>query len=144
MHRRGVLSCWQQTWEPLPEPLRERFLARPQVDELASIPDETARMSIRAHAKLDIAILHARWLAAGRPSPAACGCEFYEGPDAGVHKLSIIPGPDTRVGGHSPSSTTVLGRCRCGWERRGGSEDLVRVDWGRHARGEDEEPVEEY
>jgi hypothetical protein len=73
-----------------------------------------------------------------------CGCEFYEGPDAGVHKHSIIPGPDTRVGGRSPSSTTVLGRCSCTWERRAGSEDLVRADWGRHARGEDEEPVEEY
>jgi hypothetical protein len=144
VHRRAVLSCWQQTWEPLPEPLRERFLARPQVDELTSIPDETARMSIRAHAKLDVAILHARWLSAGRPSPAACGCKFYEGPDAGVHKLFIIPGPDTRVGGRGPSSTTVLGRCRCGWERRGASGELVRADWEWHRRGEDEEPVEEY
>ena len=103
------------------------------------MPDETARMSIRAHAKLETAILHARWLGDGRPSPAACGCEFHDGPDAGVHKLFIFPGPDTRIGGRGLSSPTVLGRCSCTWETRAGSEGLVRTVWGRHARGEDGE-----
>lgn len=144
MHRRGVLSFWEQERRSLPEATRQRFLASPEAAVLASMPDETVRMSIRAHAKLEIAVMHGRWLGAGRPTPAACGCEFYEGHDAGVHKLFIFPGPDSRVGGRGPSSTTVLGRCSCSWEIRAGSRELVRTEWGRHASGEDDEPVEDY
>jgi hypothetical protein len=138
MHRRAVLSCWQQTWQPLPEPLRERFLARPQVDELASLPDEMVRMSIRAHEKLAVAVAHAHWLRDGRRAPGAGGCEYDDVPESSVHRMTISPGPVTRVGGRSPSSSTVVGRCRCGWQGRAGSELLLWSHWQDHVNGDDE------
>jgi hypothetical protein len=145
MRPRTVLARWQEAWQPLPEVLQERFLARPEVHELAAMGDETVIMSIRAHERLVHEVAHARWLRDGRRRPTACGCEF-EAPvvDAGVHRLVVLPGPDTRVGGRSPRSATVVGRCSCGWERRAGSRELIRTLWDWHVQGDDEEPVEDW
>jgi hypothetical protein len=145
MNRRAVLSCWQEAWEPLSEPQRGRFLSRPEVGELTSMSDETVRMAIRAHPKLHWAMSHARWLRDGRRPGAACGCTAEEARaldfDTEVHKLSVLPGPDTRVGGRSLTSATVVARCSCDWERRAASEALLRTIWLWHVMGDEEEPL---
>jgi hypothetical protein len=144
MNQRAILSAWEARWKQLAAPHRESFLARPEVATLATMPDEAVRMSIRAHPRLTSELDHARWLDGGRRERGACGCEYDLVEESSVHKLVILPGPATRVGGRSPSSATALGRCSCGWERRGGSDPAVRSAWRWHVDGDDEIPVEEY
>ena len=146
MNRRGVLSFWQATWrEPLTDAQVTRFMARAEVEELATMADETVRMAVRAHQRLTDEIVHARWVAGGRLATAGCGCALADADaDAGVHKLTVLQGPDTRHGTSGPRSPTVAGRCSCAWETRAGSEDVVRVRWGWHVRGDEEEPLDHW
>jgi hypothetical protein len=145
VNRRAVLSLWQERWEQLSDRHGATFLERPEVDELTTMADETVRMAVRAHKRLAEEILHARWVAAGRLGTAGCGCAAEEAEmDAWAHKLTVIPGPDTRTGSSRQRSSTVVGRCSCGREVRGGSEDAVRSYWVWHVRGDDEAPLDDW
>ena len=142
MNRRAVLSLWEARWKSLSDAHKRSFLSRFEVDELTCMADETVRMAVPAHKRLRQEIVHARWVAGGRVGTAECGCAVEEpDADAGVHKVTVLPGPDTREGPSGPRSATVVGRCSCGWERRGGSEGMVRSQWRWHVRGDEEDPV---
>jgi hypothetical protein len=143
VNRRAVLSCWQACHTTLDEGLRVRFLARPEVEELATMGDETVRMAVRAHTRLRDEVLHARWLSARRLGSSGCGCaeEGDEEPQAVGHRLVLLPGPDTRTGGGGvPRTATVMARCSCGWERRAADGALLRTLWRDHVLGDEEEP----
>ena len=144
MNARTVLEAWQKQWQRLSANQAEAFLGRAEVALLATMPEQTARMSIRAHQRLVEEVFHARWLEDGRRPPAACGCEYDDVPEPTAHVLTITPGPATRVGGRSPSSPTSSGRCTCGWEARAGSDMGLRSAWQDHVHGDDELPVDEY
>jgi hypothetical protein len=144
VNRRAILSYWQASHGALDEDVQARFLARPEVDDLLDMADETARMAVRAHQRLADELRHARWLSARRLGESGCGCVSEDADDlqSDDHRLSIIAGPDTRVGGPGgPRSSTSVGTCSCGWERRGADPAFLRVLWKDHVSGDEEEPV---
>jgi hypothetical protein len=133
------LRRWEREHGRLTPELRAKFLERPEPAVLTSLPDRCALSALIVHKKLAPVLEHATWVNAGRPRGAQrCGCPDDDGA-ADEHHLSVGPGPDTGVRRTGLSSPTVVGKCTCGWCRRGGSESMVRVLWIGH-RDADEVP----
>lgn len=146
MDEQALLRIWEGHYFGLSPDLRRSFLARPEVAGLIRFSDPSVESALAAHQRLHTALQHARWFGAKiRPSGTpVCGCAdesnktaVVGGERSNVHRLSIRAGPNTRTGFSGPSSPTFVGRCSCGWERRGGSESMVRVLWVQHHEGDE-------
>ena len=56
MNQYELLDYWQDTHQELTNPLRERFLAKPEAAQLCALPEEVVRVAVRIHQKLAVAL----------------------------------------------------------------------------------------